>query len=142
MEDKSHLTAITRKRVSTPCNWLSKKELLKGRCLDYGCGKGKDADTLGMEKYDPYHFPQLPTGKFDTITCIYVLNVVQERERSEILRNISKYLAVGGKAYLAVRRDIKKEGYTKRLTWQENVILPYRVVYESPSRFVIYEIGG
>ena len=46
--------------------------------LDFGCGRGTDAATYGMDAYDPYWRPEKPTGPYDTIVCIYVLNVVSQ----------------------------------------------------------------
>ena len=70
MKNKSHLTAIKRTKLSVPIRGLD----LKGkRVLDYGCGRGSDADLLGADKYDPYYFPERPTGKYDVILCTYVL---------------------------------------------------------------------
>lgn len=47
-------TAITRKTLSTPMKWLDDHHMLAcnrpNRRLDYGCGKGFDADLLGMHK--------------------------------------------------------------------------------------------
>lgn len=58
--DKSWRTAIRRKDISLPTKFLVKENLIKGMVLDYGCGYGFDADSLGFEKYDPRFFPQIP----------------------------------------------------------------------------------
>ena len=78
----SHKTAITRTKMSAPVKFLKGQGLLQGRTLDYGCGKGFDADVLQCSKYDPHFSPELPKGKFDTIICNYVLNVIE----SEVVR--------------------------------------------------------
>jgi 2-polyprenyl-3-methyl-5-hydroxy-6-metoxy-1,4-benzoquinol methylase len=144
MENKSHLTAITRGgKLSVPMRWLHTAGLLKGRVLDYGCGKGIDADVLGLTKYDPYHFPQIPRGKFDTITCQYVLNVIPTPiERMEVLDRIRQLLAPRGVAYITVRNDTRNlRGWTRRGTWQGQIKLSLPVVV-STSDFVIYMFGG
>jgi len=68
--NKSYLTAIKRKKLSAPMAWLKQKGLLKKGFLDYGCGRGSDADLIAdpscmVSKYDPHYFPVKPKGKFD-----------------------------------------------------------------------------
>ncbi len=72
----AYRTAIKRTRPSAPMAKLAEKDLLQGRALDYGCGRGFDAEHFGMEKYDPHFAPERPTGRFDVITCNFVLNVI------------------------------------------------------------------
>jgi diadenosine tetraphosphate (Ap4A) HIT family hydrolase len=139
----SHLTAKEREKMSFPMNWLFKRNRINGRTLDYGCGFGTDAELLGqngvdISKYDKYYFKELPDGTFDTITCIYVLNVIHPIEQTDVLLEVSRLLKPGGKAYFAVRRDIKKEGFRmhyihKKPTYQTNVRLPYKSVFRNDS---------
>jgi len=130
MINSSGKTAITRKTLSLPMKWLEKHNMLAcnrpNRRLDYGCGKGFDADTLGFQKYDLNHFPTLPQGKFDVITCIYVLNVIPDvAERQAVCDNILDLLADCGTAYIAVRNDLDAlKGTTSKGTWQGNVEPP------------------
>ncbi|MBY0525572.1 MAG: hypothetical protein K2R98_19360 [Gemmataceae bacterium] len=76
-------TAITRTSLSAPMAWLHQQGKLTGKCLDYGCGKGFDCDALGILGFDPNHRKSLAdlkamlTGGFRTITCNYVLNVIE-----------------------------------------------------------------
>ncbi len=45
-----------------------------------------------MVKYDKFHFPEYPTGKFDTIFCFYVLNVLDsQRKRDKVLKGLEIY---------------------------------------------------
>lgn len=116
--------------------WLDAKGMLEGWArLDYGCGKGFDADTLGFTKYDPNHGPDKiirPVLGFDIITCNYVLNVIEnETERTQVLDNIKELLADNGKAYITVRRDIKTEGVTKRGTYQKDIHLDLPIVRQT-----------
>lgn len=135
----SHKTAITRNKPSVPTRYLTEKGLLTGEVLDYGCGKGKDAESYGFSKYDPYYAPEMPTGKFDNIVCNYVLNVIDESEAAQVLANIKSLLKVGGVAYITVRRDIKKEGVTSRGTYQRTVHLDLPIVKETSS-YCIYKL--
>lgn len=105
----SKYTAMARKTPSAPMKWLAENNLLEGRVLDFGSGRGADANTYGLESYDPYWQPDMPTGLFDTITCIYVFNVLEPQQYTSVLKQIGDKLVDGGKLYLAVRRDIKSE---------------------------------
>ncbi len=130
MFNASGKTAMTRKTLSQPMRWLEQQHMLAcnrpSRRLDYGCGKGFDADTLGMHKYDLNHFPKMPEGTFDIITCIYVLNVIEsEAERLQVCQDIIDRLADCGTAYIAVRNDQDAlNGLTSKGTWQGLVVPP------------------
>ena len=89
-----------------------------------------------MDKYDPYYFPEYPHRKYDTITCIYVLNVIQnEKERDDVVENIQDLLKLKGTAYIAVRRDIPKNG-TESQVWVE---LDLPIIRNHPN-YTIYEL--
>ena len=134
----SHLTAKERDSISFPTRHLLKNNLLKGKVLDFGCGLGSDVNILkekGVDVvgYDKFYFPQLPNEKFDTIICLYVLNVLQKEEQTEVLLKVSQLLNSGGIAYFAVRRDVKFEGFRthkihQKQTYQCNVVLPYKSI--------------
>lgn len=130
----SYKTAITRKKESAPMRWLHDQDLLIGECLDYGCGKGKDAEVYWMDKYDPHFHIMLPSKKYDTITCIYVLNVVDWLEELTVMKKVKSFLKKDGVAYFVVRRDLK--GDTKS---QRCVKLPLPVIKET-SGFCIYRM--
>jgi hypothetical protein len=92
----AHKTAITRKKLSKPARYLKDNELLRGRVLDYGCGRGGDTERIGCEGYDPHFRPEQPVGKFDTIMCNFVLNVIEspkaiERVIRDIQGRLTKY---------------------------------------------------
>ncbi len=134
----SHLTAKERDSISFPARHLLKNNLLKGKVLDFGCGLGSDVNILkekGVDVvgYDKFYFPQLPNEKFDTIICLYVLNVLQKEEQTEVLLKVSQLLNPAGIAYFAVRRDVKFEGFRthkihQKQTYQCNVVLPYKSI--------------
>ncbi|AHJ30361.1 HIT domain-containing protein [Nodularia spumigena CS-584] len=144
----SHLTAIERTYLSFPAQYLLNQNLLQGKILDFGCGFGNDVKILSekgldITGYDPHYFPKYPQDKFDTIICFYVLNVLFPEEQANILMEVSHLLKPGGKAYYAVRRDIKKEGFRehyvhKKPTYQCLAKLPFRSLYSDEMR-EIYE---
>ncbi|BAZ37232.1 hypothetical protein NIES4101_31530 [Calothrix sp. NIES-4101] len=144
----SHLTAIERVFLSSPAQFLLDKNLFIGNILDFGCGFGNDVKLLqkkgyDITAYDPYYFPQYPQAKFDTIICFYVLNVLFPEEQANVLMEVSYLLKPGGKAYFAVRRDIKKEGFRehyvhKKPTYQCIVKLPFKSI-KSNEYCEIYE---
>jgi diadenosine tetraphosphate (Ap4A) HIT family hydrolase len=135
----SHLTAIERIYLSFPAQFLLANNQLQGKVLDFGCGFGNDVKLLQQKGlditgYDPYYFPHYPNGKFDTIICFYVLNVLFPEEQANVIMDVSHFLKPGGKAYYAVRRDIKKEGFRehyihKKPTYQCIVKLPFKSIY-------------
>ncbi|MCX6151955.1 MAG: bifunctional class I SAM-dependent methyltransferase/HIT family protein [Ignavibacteriales bacterium] len=144
----SHLTVKDRKYPSLPLRFLFEKGLIVGDILDYGCGLGKDVDHLkklniNVVGYDPFYFPNYPQNKFNTIICFYVLNVLLPEEQSHVLMSISELLKLGGKAYFAVRRDIKRNGFLfnpkhKVKTYQCDIILPFKSIFKNENT-EIYE---
>lgn len=134
----SHLTAKERDSISFPARYLLKNNLLKGKVLDFGCGFGSDVNTLkengiDITGYDKFYFPDFPNEKYDTIICLYVLNVLEIEDQTKVLMQVSSLLKPGGIAYFAVRRDVKFEGFRthkihKKQTYQCNVVLPYKSI--------------
>lgn len=139
----SHLTAKERDTISFPTKLLLNKNLLRAKILDFGCGFGKDVEIikekgLDISGFDPHYFPIFPTQKFDTILCIYVLNVLLPEVQADVLMNISALLKPNGKAYFAVRRDLQYEGYRihklhKKPTYQCNIKLPFKSIFKNES---------
>lgn len=134
----SHLTIKERKWASFPTKQLLALGLIKGRTLDFGSGTGVDTAFLrekgfDITSYDPYYAPAYPTGKFDTILCHYVLNVLLPEEQVYVLMAVSELLKPTGKAYFTVRRDIKRAGFRTHLkheqkVYQCNVVLPFKSI--------------
>jgi len=86
--------------------YLEKNNLLVGDVLDYGCGRGFDAEYYKIDGYDPNWKPVEITKKYDTITCNYVLNVVTKEVEDIIINKVKSLLKENGKAYFSVRRDL------------------------------------
>lgn len=143
-----YLTAIKRTDLSVPVRYLLQHGLLKGRILDFGCGFGYDTDELkrrgyDITGYDYYYRTEYPEGKFDTIFCVYVLNVLEPYAQTEVMMNVSNLLSPKGTAYFAVRRDIKEEGFRlhaiyREYTYQCNVRLPF-LSLECNSSYELYQ---
>lgn len=141
-QDLSYLTAITRKTLTAPTKYLFNKNLLIGNILDYGCGKSIDSEILeNCDKFDPYYYndKKVFNRLYNTIICNYVLNVVHKDLEQSIIQKIKSLLKQNGKAYISVRRDVKIDGFTKKGTYQRNVILNYPIIKENKS-FCIYEL--
>ena len=137
---KTHLTAIVRKKISLPMEYLKEQCLLKGKVLDYGCGRGFDVQALNIQGYDPHYSPEMPKCKFDTITCNYVLNVVDKEIELLILKTIKALLKKNGVAYISVRRDKFNEGFTSKKTFQRFVELDLEVVNKKPGSYIMYKL--
>ena len=150
MEKINHpyLTAIKRNNLSVPTRFLKDNNLLKGRILDFGCGYGFDTDELHRQGYDIigydyYYRTDFPEGKFDTIICNYVLNVLEPYAQAEVMMNVTNLLQPDGTAYFAVRRDLKEEGFRlhaihRQYTYQCNVKLPFKSL-ECNSSYELYQ---
>tara|TARA_Y100000034_G_C6870751_1_gene397515 strand:- start:27 stop:461 length:435 start_codon:yes stop_codon:yes gene_type:complete len=137
---EGYKTAISRRGLSAPMRWLQDHHRIQGRALDYGCGRGQDADRLGVMKYDPHWHPVDLGGQFfDVITCIYVLNVISDNKKiSDILADINFMLTSIGTAYIVVRRDIPHEG-TATQRW---IDLHWPCIsIKKNSKFEIYSMG-
>lgn len=122
MNSREAATAIRRRSLSAPMKWLASHKLIIGPTLDFGCGHGYDAYCLGIAAYDPFHKPDKSVllRTYDTVTCIYVLNVIKNpEERNEVVKKLLGLTKPGGTCYTAVRRDRQNlNGLTKSGTWQ------------------------
>lgn len=143
--DMSFKTAIKRSKLSRPMHFLNSIGMLgnNGIVLDYGCGRGDDADKFWhVDKYDKHYFPEIDlTKRYNVITCNYVLNTIpDESDRQCVVDRIKSLLAEDGIAYITVRRDVKQDGYTKTGTWQGNVTVPNGVLIKQTAGFAMYKV--
>lgn len=144
----SHLTVKDRQWPSYPTKQLVVGKLIDGKVLDFGCGTGVDVaflkeNSFDVIGYDPYYAPNYPHGRFDTIICNYVLNVLLPEEQAHVLMAVSELLKPTGRAYFAVRRDITHNGFRinslyDRKVYQCNVVLPYKSIHNA-KHCEIYE---
>jgi len=137
-------TAIKRTKPSLPLRKLLDKKSISGNVLDYGCGKGFDAEYLqrlgySVDSYDPHWKPDgIKKQGYDSIVCNYVLNVLEtDEEILSVIRRAASLLNKDGRAYFSVRRDVKKSGFTSR-GFQRNVVLSAPVLYEKSGSFCTY----
>lgn|GEM_PF-1655310 len=140
----SFQTAISRTRLSAPSAYLLDQGLLKGRILDFGCGKGDLAKFLDgdIEEYDPHYAPKRPRGKFDVVVCNYILNVLPEKDQRKALRDALSFLRKDGVLYVTVRRDLEKEATTTLGKRQFHVDLRMPSLVHRRGRFEIYAISA
>ncbi len=134
-------TAIARTRLSAPAAYLDEQGLLRRRVLDFGCGRGdlgRFLEDRHVCQWDPHHHPTVPRGLFDTVVCIYVLNVLPPPSRRDALRSAKEYVRPGGYLYVAVRRDLQREGITSTGTQQYNVKLRMPSLVRRSGSFEIY----
>jgi len=147
--NKSHLTAISRKKPSLPLRVLMSQKIIKKghRVLDFGCGRGADhvwlqSEGIDAKGYDPYWRPDKTVlkSKYDVVLCSYVLNVVNNKERARIITQLKSLTKKGGSVYITVRRDMKEDYVTKKGTQQYLVYLPHEIINET-SGYCIYKIN-
>ena len=138
MKNESHKTAIPRKEWSKPGRWLyehffQKDNITLGSMLDFGAGKSIDSECWRKETgaiaraYDKVEQPQFPgrgsrpDRKFELVTVIFVLNVVEtDQERIEILNDAMHYVMPDGYIFIATRSKKDIANAVKRgNNWKE-----------------------
>ena len=126
MKNESHKTAIYRDRWTKPGRWLyehffQKDNITLGSMLDFGAGKSidserwkKEAEVLDAQAYDKHEQSGFegrgtkPDRKFELVTVIFVLNVVEtDQDRIKILNDAMQYVKPDGYIFIATRS--KKE---------------------------------
>ena len=131
-------TAISRRGPSAPMKLAWKLGIVNKNTtvLDYGCGLGADVRwlrSLGVaaQGYDLHHQPDLPKGKFQAVTCLYVINVIPDKEqRLAMLSRIIDKTAKGGNLFLVSRSDTEVDGLGHKKGWNR-----YRDGWETSKGF-------
>ena len=123
MEFKAYNTAIARTRPSRPLTNTIKYLSENSKVLDYGCGRGSDADFLiknkiSCTKYDPFFYPKEIIGKFDVVLLTYVLNVIKKDSREIALRLAWKHVKDNGYLSVTVRNKKELDAAQKNKKWQ------------------------
>ncbi len=121
MINNSYNTAISRKTWSVPGRWLyeeffKKNKIPLGSMLDFGAEKSIDSECWTKktgaiaQAYDKFEQPQFPgrgsrpDRKFELVTVIFVLNVVEtDEERIAILNDAMHYVMPDGYIFIATR---------------------------------------
>lgn len=126
---RRHLTAMSRNALSRPMRLALEAGAIGETHLDYGCGRGDDVMRLrqagyAVQGYDPHYMPKEPQGPFESVSLIYVLNVIEDpREREHSLH--AAWELASDRLILAVRCDkVKGEPFsdgviTSRRTFQK-----------------------
>jgi SAM-dependent methyltransferase len=146
LENKSHLTAIVRKKLPIPVRWILQTQKSFGKVLDFGCGKCSSINPPDWDNYDPYYKPTgIKQKKYDIIFCTYVLCTLPKDDRERVLKQIESLLKPKiGVAYISVRNDKPKQGwgFSKRNTYQGRATeLDKKLeLIHSTSQFRIYRL--
>lgn len=152
MNDLSYKTAISRKKLSRPTRLF--EPYLEGEVLDFGCGRGTDADLLGADKYDSHYSPEIPTKIYGTVLVVYVLNTVYSQRI--VLLHAMSFVKPGGLIMVACRtpKEVNKCASLAKWTvhgtgwvtgsgtyqqglssWEIKSIIGWEVIAEGESKF-------
>lgn len=140
LRSNHHRTALGKSNGTTSptkefIKWLEYNPDIKRKIhtvLDFGCGKGRDEDTLKSEfpfyiGYDPhkdfgYATNQQILGNFyDLVVCNYVLNVIVKIDREIVIQNLLKFLKDNTVVLIGVRHD-KYEAKDNWIRFQDGFI--------------------
>jgi len=123
-------TAIGRKNPSAPAKYIINNIISKfnpKNIFDWGCGRGKDVsyyrecgfETKGYDANPNFGFTEKPKEKYDLITCIYVLNVVEGKlaERARLIKEMSTHLTDDGIIFIAARSEDEINKLAKQKGW-------------------------
>ena len=147
MINNSYNTAISRKTWSVPGRWLyeeffKKNKIPLGSMLDFGAGRSKDSEYWSKatgadaQAYDKFYQPSRPDRKFELVTVIFVLNVVEtDEERIVILNDAMQYVMPDGYIFIATRskKDIAN-AVKKGKNWTK---LPSGAYVSNPKKHTI-----
>jgi len=126
--EASARTAVARAGPSAPVRWLEAHDWLEGHILDYGSGRGADTTWLRRkgytcDAYDPNwedDAPRVGHGGYDTVLCVYVVNVLPPGHQADILDLVRRSLTSDGVGIVVVRSDVESDGWTSSGTYQRD----------------------
>jgi Methyltransferase domain/Endonuclease/Exonuclease/phosphatase family len=127
----SHKTAMARRGPSPFARAVADSLPRQGfgSVLDYGCGRGADvafyrqAGLLadGYDPYSPFGWHVRPTGVYDMVTLIFVLNVLPDAwQRLRVLRDAERHLSRGGRMLIVARSPRSIETSARRGRWPQH----------------------
>ena len=106
-----------------------------GNILDYGAGRGKGAEAIGADSYEPFPREQfdptfkdsesIPSESYDKIISASVLNVVPPDVRDTIVQDIGRILKKDGEAIITARTvsDVAKAKNKTTFEGEENAFI-------------------
>ena len=142
---QSAKTAIGRKAMSAPMRRIKQEAfdpyIGTYRHVDIGCGRGEDAEALGIDGWDPVHMPH-PEGLRESYrvgTMIYVLNTLPEEERWKAVRYAFEKFDLE-RLYVVVRDDVPEDSKTQWEVWfsdewHEEFQIYFNTDLSMPGRF-------
>jgi hypothetical protein len=130
---KFHRTAISRRAPSLPMRdheeagrlWTHYNSDSPIVGLDYGSGRGFDAEYFDLDQYEPNspgHSETPASGEYSTVFCNYVLNVVPPEDVQGILDDIMRCLDPDGIAWISVRDDKWPESVDCVTQWNHDLV--------------------
>ena len=144
--EASARTAIARDGPSAPCRWLWDEGMVVGPVLDFGSGRGADtrwlrSKRLRVDAYDPNWTdddPELGRRDYQTVICIYVVNVLPRSHQARIMEQIRASLAPGGVGFIVVRSDVERDGWTGADTYQRDARMRLPLLAERSGYRIYY----
>jgi Methyltransferase domain/Endonuclease/Exonuclease/phosphatase family len=94
--------------------------------LDYGCGYGEDVrfytkrglHAEGYDPHSPFGWSAKPSGKFDLVTVVFVLNVLPDPwARLKVVREAANYLSQTGRMVIVTRSESEIEREAEMKGW-------------------------
>jgi len=131
-----HKTAIARSSPSPAAKLIGDGTLARRlggirirRILDYGCGRGRDVEYLrsvgfdveGYDSYPPFGFDTPPSGSFDLVSLVFVVNILPNCwERLQVVKQAAKHLGPGGYVLLVARSPKAIEMEARPKEWKQH----------------------
>lgn len=127
-----HKTAIPRSSASPIAQAVVEKLVTTlgiKSVLDFGCGRGADLKyyegcglrAIGYDPHPPFGWSTFPSGQFDLVTVVFVLNVLPSpHERLEVLKKASSCVNPGAPMLVVTRSREEIEAEAKSKQWPQH----------------------